>query len=349
MSSQVLDSAALSMFCANVASMVSSGTQVEDALASLCIGAAASPFQEACIAVRDGVIDGRSLSEAMRQSRMFPQYAINIVEVGEESGALDETLVSLSRHYDEESRLVTEMRKNLRHPIVTFTMMALVIGVTTFLILPTFGRTYDELSRILVVDATGSMQLARTLGLATFVMATAFALSTLGIWLLSGTRHGFDSIMRCLEHVPLTASVMYQMSLARLSSIVATHLASGITGDEALLKASKVVDNSVIRKRVSETYDLMTNLRNPMGLGQALEASDLFEPLHARILNVGINAGQADETLMRFSEELYEDALMQMESIVAAVNPVLTALMTLLSMIAIAAIMLPLASILSAI
>ena len=57
-----------------------------------------------------------------------------------------------------------------------------------------------------------------------------------------------------------------------------------------------------------------------LSLAQAIAENDVFEPLYARMLNVGIRSGSSDEALAQFSEAFFDDAVSQIDHALALVD-----------------------------
>lgn len=347
MAHRVLDSTATSVFCGSVASMIGAGLQVDEALQLLSEERAPSRMQEACEATFDCVSDGLPLSEAMRRSGWFPTYATDMVEVGEQAGHIDETLGRLASYYGEETRIMTKLRESIGRPLVMLLLTTVILAVMAFAVMPVFDRTYANMSLVLAVDSSGSIALASRIVLVALGASIACALCASFLWVIAHAEDGHILLSRLLSVFPPTANAMYQAALSRFTATLATYIAAGATGEEAVHQAMGTLDNARLRRQVEQAYASMTSADDPRSLGQAIEESGMFEPLYARMLNVGIRSGRVDSILMEFSDIFRMDASMRLDRLADGVEPVLATLMVVSAGTAMVAMMLPLIGIIS--
>ena len=93
----------------------------------------------------------------------------------------------------------------------------------------------------------------------------------------------------------------------------------------------------------------MVSLDDPRSLAQAIGEQEVFEPLYARLLNVGVRSGSSDEALAQFSEAFFDDAVVQMDRALDLVEPIFAAFLTIAVGITLIAVMLPLVGIMRSI
>ena len=114
-------------------------------------------------AIGEAMDCGATLSRAMEESGFFPHHAISMVEVGETTGHLESSLVSLADYYDEEAAMNREVRSALLYPCILFAMILAVIGVLVVKVLPVFDSVYASLGGNLTGIAAGLLSLGNTL------------------------------------------------------------------------------------------------------------------------------------------------------------------------------------------
>jgi type IV pilus assembly protein PilC len=142
---------------------------------------------------------------------------------------------------------------------------------------------------------------------------------------------------------------MYQLALSRFTSALATLVSSGITNEEAMARAIETVDHKKLKARLELAYKSMVDLDNPRSLTQAITEYEIFEPLYARMLNVGMRSGSTDEVLAQLSGVFFDDAVVQIDRTLDHVEPLLAAFLTLAVGTTLIAVMLPLVGIMGSI
>jgi type IV pilus assembly protein PilC len=84
------------------------------------------------------VREGGSLADALGRGQMFPHVAVEMVEVGESTGALAEMLTSVADFYDEENETSLTRFSNLIQPLLLIAMGIVIAGLLLSLYMPLF-------------------------------------------------------------------------------------------------------------------------------------------------------------------------------------------------------------------
>ena len=156
MAAKLLDSGALSALCGSVATMLSAGLQIDEAVHLLAENREESRFKTACVGMYRGLIAGESLSQAMEATGAFPGHVIDMVQTGEQSGRLESVLRTLEVYYGEEDRTFQKIRSSVAYPAALLCIMAIILAATVVVILPVFANVYESTSGSLTA-ASSSM------------------------------------------------------------------------------------------------------------------------------------------------------------------------------------------------
>ena len=316
MADGLLESSALSAFCGSVSTMLGAGIQTDEAVHMLAENRSDSRFKQVCSHVYTQLIRGNSLAESMESSGAFPRYAIDMVTAGERSGRLEPALHNLDHYYDEENRLFAKLRTSVSYPAMLLCIMAVILAFTVAFILPVFINVYENM--------TGSLTSSRN-------------------------EAGREKLMGILEKLPFTRKAMYQIALSRFTATIATYVSSGITAERAMTEALKTVTHTDLRDKLQTAYNAMIDPQNPRSLVQAFTESDIYEPVYARMLAVGNRAGSLDNVLEHLSDVYFDDAITQVDLLIAKVEPVLAGFLTITVGGTLVAVMLPLVGIMRSI
>ena len=94
-----LDELGVSALCESMAMMVQSGIQTDEAISLLQSehGSKAGVLEQGLAVMKEQVDRGAGLAAAMKESGIFPDYALEMIEAGERAGRLEDVLVRLSR------------------------------------------------------------------------------------------------------------------------------------------------------------------------------------------------------------------------------------------------------------
>ncbi|OUM93199.1 MAG: hypothetical protein BAA04_12355 [Firmicutes bacterium ZCTH02-B6] len=125
-------------FAHTLSLLFSSGIGMDEALAS-CQRVVANRVVTADIAyARDQMRQGRGLAEPLRESRSFPPMLVEMIGVGEETGALDQVLTQIATFYEQEVERAVKVLSSLLEPIIMVMLAVVVAIVLSSVFLPMF-------------------------------------------------------------------------------------------------------------------------------------------------------------------------------------------------------------------
>lgn len=349
MQNNLLESGAVSAFCESVAIMLSAGIQTDEAVWLMGDKMEDSTFKQVCGDVYESLLAGDNLAEAMEKTGAFPPHALNMVAAGEATGRTESVLRGLAIYYDEESRLYAKVQSSIAYPAGLLCVMSVILLFTVLAILPVFADVYTSFAGTLTSGSFLSVDVAMVIGWAALILTLVVTVFALIASFKCRTAKGRISITRWLNHFPATKQAMYQISLSRFTSALSNLVAAGIDSEVAVEKAMETVDNKLLYKKIKPAYESMVNLDHPLSLSQAIYENDVYEPVYARMLMVGSRAGSTDEVLEDLSTTFFDDAVIQIDSAIDRIEPILAAFMTIAVGATLISVMLPLIGIMGSV
>lgn len=349
MADKLLESSAISAFCSSVATMLAAGVQTDEAVHMLSENREKSYFKTVCDRVYTKLIEGVGLAEAMRESGAFPNYAVEMVHVGESAGRTERVLRSLGHYYDSEGRSFNKLKNSVSYPAALLCIMSVILAFTVIFILPTFANAYKNMSSSLTDGSSSMIAVSMVIGglaLAIVLIATLIALY---ITFCARSSSGRERVLKIFERFGATKQAMYQLAISRFTNALSSYIASGVQEEQALKQAMDTVDHPELTKKLQGVYSSMTNIDNPRNLAQAIVENDLFEPIYGRMLLVGTRSGATDEVLAQLADTYFEDANAQVDAAIDRVEPALAAFLTVAVGATLIAVMLPLIGIMGSI
>jgi type IV pilus assembly protein PilC len=134
----VVHKTAIARFSQTLAALTRSGVPIMDALEIVGDTAGNAVVAKALNEARTQVRYGESLSAALANQPVFPSMVVQMMAVGEETGALDEMLEKIGEFYDAEVSATVDSLTSLIEPILMVTMGGTVGGMVVALYLPMF-------------------------------------------------------------------------------------------------------------------------------------------------------------------------------------------------------------------
>lgn len=135
---EILDKSAVARFGRTLATTFAAGVPLVDALDSVAGAAGNVVYAEATQKIKEDVSTGQQLQFAMKSSGIFPSMAVQMVSIGEESGALDEMLEKVATFYEDDVDNMVDGLTSLMEPIIMSVLGVLVGGLIVAMYLPIF-------------------------------------------------------------------------------------------------------------------------------------------------------------------------------------------------------------------
>ncbi|MBX9245856.1 type II secretion system F family protein [Actinotalea ferrariae] len=130
---------AVSRFTRNFGTMIHAGVPILQALDIVGETSGNMVVENAAKAIRDSVRSGQSLSGPLQDHPVFPPMVVQMIAVGEDTGALDEMLHKISEFYDQEVEATTEQLTSLIEPLMIAVLGTIVGGMIIALYMPIFS------------------------------------------------------------------------------------------------------------------------------------------------------------------------------------------------------------------
>jgi type IV pilus assembly protein PilC len=126
-------------FCRTLATLVSSGVPILEALEITAKTAGNAIVEDAIMATRKSIEEGKTISEPLKETEVFPPMVVHMIAVGEQTGALDAMLSKIADFYEEEVDAAVENMLTLLEPIMIL-FLGIVIGcIVISMYLPLFS------------------------------------------------------------------------------------------------------------------------------------------------------------------------------------------------------------------
>ena len=140
----VLRKIAVARFCRTLGTLMSAGVPLLESLDITARTSGNAVIEQAIMAVRKQVEEGKTLSEPLGATQQFPPMVVHMISVGETTGALDTMLGKIAEFYEEEVDIAVAGMMKLIEPVMIFVLGVVIGGIVISMYLPMF----DLISKI---------------------------------------------------------------------------------------------------------------------------------------------------------------------------------------------------------
>jgi len=134
----VLRKIAVARFTRTLGTLITSGVPILEGLAITARTSGNAVLEDALMKVRKAVEEGRTIVDPLRESGVFPNMVVQMIGVGEATGAMDAMLQKIADFYEDEVDAATKAMLTLLEPIMIAVLGVVVGGIVISLYLPLF-------------------------------------------------------------------------------------------------------------------------------------------------------------------------------------------------------------------
>lgn len=245
-------------------------------------------LQDVLLSVKTYLQEGKSLGEALEKAKIFPQFLVEMVKAGEESGALDKIFLSSSEFLEQQADFKSKIKTSLIYPttviVIGFVAMVIVINV----VIPKILKIYAQFNTELPLSTKIVLYLSKVFnwflkGLPIFIIL-GFLLKKRFI-----TKEKIDKLRL---KIPFFKKVHLYSQYFMWSNTMAVLLKGGLTLDNALNIANKTISNSIIKNRFEK---IVEDIRKGKSLSEVLHKNKLIPENSVLLIKIGEETAQLED------------------------------------------------------
>ncbi len=333
-----LNNSELSTFCKQLAMVVSAGLPAYQGISILMDDTDDEATLLRLSKLFEPMQQGATLSFALREAECFPHYMIHMIELGEETGRLEEALSSLTFYYEREASIQSSVKHAVTYPLIMIVMMLTVLIVLIAKILPIFSQIYEELGSEITGFGRLLLNISSFLNHYMIIFVIIFLL-LLVFCLLCYHLHIGQRFFQ-------SSKIPMQIAASRFANCMYLVLASGFDTDEGLLLASQLVNNPHMQKRISHCQAL---IKQGEGFTKSILLSGIFSKMYSSWITIGETTGNMDDAMKQVCASYEEETDEAIEHYISILEPALVIILSLVIGLILISFLLPLLAIISSI
>jgi general secretion pathway protein F len=295
-----ISSAELAMITRQLATLIRSGTVLEESLKAVAEQSEQDRIKSVLLAVRAKVVEGHSLAVALSQfPAIFQELYRTTVAAGEKTGYLDLVLERLADHTEFSQQLRQKMILALLYPVLLTGVAFSVVTAMMIYVVPQVVKVFENMGQDLPLLTKALIMTSgflKSYGL--FLLLTLIGLIILFrlVLRLEGARCRFHHL---LLRVPLLAKGIKTLNAARFARTFSILTASGVSVLERLQISAQVLSNLGIRQAANTAA---SRVREGASLNRSLAQCGFFPPITIHMIASGEASSKLDEMLSRAAD-----------------------------------------------
>ncbi|MEA2071964.1 MAG: type II secretion system F family protein [Campylobacterota bacterium] len=284
-----------------LAVMTNAGISIHDSLSEIASATDDEALKHVFSKLADDINAGHSFSAAMENFRFeLGNLTIAMVQLGEKTGNLDESLYALADMLEEIRTNITKFKKAMAYPRNVMIAMAVAFSVLLTYVVPQFKDIFEQLGADLPVPTVILLTLSDLLTNygPYVVMAIVAAVMTLKYFINNSKpfRYGWHEL---LLKTMLLKNIIKYSTLNRFTLVFSELIRAGIPIAEALDTTIEMIDNLPLK---SKLQSVRFTVEKGGTLNKGLQETELFENMILQMVRAGEDSGTLDAMIQKVAE-----------------------------------------------
>ncbi|WP_434655612.1 type II secretion system F family protein [Pseudomonas sp. Z1-14] len=286
----------IALFTRQMATMLKAGVPLLQAFDIIGEGFDNPNMRKLVDEVKQEVAAGNSFAASLRKCpQYFDELYCNLVDAGEQAGALDTLLDRVATYKEKSEALKAKIKKAMTYPAAVIAVAAVVTSILLIKVVPQFESVFSGFGAKLPAFTL------MVIGLSEFLQDWWWVL-------LGGVVGGFFGVKYALKRsqafrdwrdkwllkLPLVGTLMYKSAVARYARTLSTTFAAGVPLVEALDSVSGATGNVVFKRAVQR---IKQDVSTGMQLNFSMRTSGIFPNLAIQMTAIGEESGALDDML----------------------------------------------------
>jgi len=311
----------LMLFSRQMYTLMKSGVPISRAISGLAESTRNTMMVAALHDIGNSLEAGRTLSSALgHYPNMFSHLFVSIVQVGENSGRLDEAFLQLSHYLELEKDTRDRIKAALRYPTMVMVAIGVAVAVINIFVIPAFAKVFKGFHAELpwatkILIATSDFAVAYWP-----YMLVGLMLALVGVRNYVKTEKGRYQWDKAKLRLPVVGSIIRRATLGRYARSFAMASRAGVPLIQALTVVARAVDNEYVGDRI---HHMRNGIERGDTLTRTAAASGMFTPLVLQMLAVGEETGNVDDMMQEVAEFYEREVDYDLKNLSSAIEPIL--------------------------
>ena len=295
----------IALFTRQMATMMTAGVPLLQAFDIIGEGFDNPNMRKLVDEVKQEVAAGNSFATSLRKKpEYFDELYCNLVESGEQAGALENLLDRIATYKEKTEALKAKIKKAMNYPVAVVVVAIIVSSILLIKVVPQFEEVFANFGAELPAFTQMVIGISQSLQKWWFVIlivliATVFAFKETH----KRSQKFRDAIDRGVLKLPIVGDILYKSAVARFARTLSTTFAAGVPLVDALDSVSGATGNIVFKNATSK---IKADVSSGMQLNFSMRTTNTFPSMAVQMTAIGEESGALDEMLGKVAT-FYED------------------------------------------
>jgi len=308
-----------------LATLVNANIPLVDALAALVDQIENPKLKNIISRVRERVMEGSKFSDALKGfPKVFSGMYVNMINAGENSGALDIVLLRLADFTESQSKLKSKVIGAMIYPAIMSVVGVLLMVMLLVVVVPKITAIFADTGAVLPLPTKILIGISGALSDYWYLFILAIPLTIYGIKRILRTPSGKMWWHKKSITLPLFGKLNRMIIVSRFSRTLSTLLGSGVP----LLVSMDIVKNVITNLRLRNVIEkTRANVSEGQSIAEPLRRSGEFPPLVTHMIAIGEKTGSLEKMLERVADTYDDEVDNTLSSLTTLLEPLMIVVM----------------------
>ncbi|PJE42795.1 MAG: type II secretion system protein F [Pseudomonas sp.] len=279
--------------------------------------------------VKQEVSGGNSLANSLRKfPDHFDDLYCNLVDAGEQSGALEMLLDRVATYKEKTEALKAKIKKAMTYPVAVIIVAVIVTAILLIKVVPTFQGVFAGFGAELPAFTMMVINMSEFLQAWWFLILAAFFGAAFVIKTAHRKSEKFrDATDKAKLKLPIVGSILFKATVARFGRTLATTFSAGVPLVEALDSVAGATGNVVFRTAVNR---IKQDVSSGMQLNFAMRNTGIFPAMAVQMAAIGEESGSLDAMLDKVATYYEAEVDNAVDNLTTLLEPLIMAVLGIL-------------------
>ena len=279
--------------------------------------------------LKQEVAAGNSFASSLRKKPIqFDDLYCNLVEAGEQAGALETLLDRVATYKEKTEALKAKIKKAMTYPIAVLVVAVIVSAILLIKVVPQFEDVFKNFGAELPAFTQMVIGLSNTLQEWWLIVFIGFVAVSFGIRETHRRSENFrDKVDQMMLKIPIVGDIIYKSSVARYARTLSTTFAAGVPLVEALDSVAGATGNVVFRNAVNK---IKQDVSTGMQLNFSMRTTGVFPSMALQMTAIGEESGALDDMLDKVAGFYETEVDNMVDNLTALMEPMIMAVLGVL-------------------
>jgi len=319
----------IAIFSRQMATMMSSGVPLVQSFEIIGQGHANPAMQKMILSIKADVEGGSNFAEALKKFPLsFDDLFVNLVNAGEQSGALETMLDKLATYKEKTEALKAKVKKALTYPIAVLVVAFIVTAILLIFVVPQFQEVFSGFGAELPAMTLFVIALSEFMQTYWYIFVISIGVFIAVFKRLNATSEEFRKWKdRISLRIPVVGEIITKSAIARYARTLETMSAAGVPLVEAMDSVAGATGNDVYKQAC---YAIKDDISSGTQLQYSMRSSGLFPNMVIQMVSIGEEAGSLDHMLSKVADFYEAEVDNLVDNLTALMEPMIMAVLGVL-------------------